>query len=253
MNYERIIKAKFIERENRFVARVRPEDPNDEEVRVHVKNTGRCRELLTPGATVYLDDHIDKMGSRKYRYDLVAVEKVTGDSRGKLLINMDSQAPNKVVHEALLSGSLELSELRSRDILIRPEHTYGASRFDFFVEPDPSSPSPAPGKSPPRAFIEVKGVTLEEDGVARFPDAPTQRGVKHINELVQAASEGYGAYIIFVIQMKGVDHFEPNDKTHPEFGEALRHAKATGVFVRAYDCTVTENSLKLDRPVPVRL
>ena len=244
MNYDHTVRAIFLERDNRFVARVRlkrrhGEDLNDDdsdEVRVHVKNTGRCKELLIPGATVYLEDHIEKMGSRKYRYDLVAVEKVREDDRGTILINMDSQAPNKVVQEAI--GSCEFM----KDVVIRPETTYGSSRFDFFVEHDSR-----------RGFIEVKGVTLEENGVARFPDAPTERGIKHINELMHAVSEGYEAYIVFVIQMKGIRCFEPNDDTHPQFGEALRHAKATGVHVLAYDCTVTENSLQIGQPVPVRL
>ena len=241
MKYEHITKATFIRRDNRFVATV---EIDGRKTGVHVKNTGRCRELLVPGATVYLDDHQDKMGTRKYRYDLVAVEK------GDLLINMDSQAPNKVVLEALASGKLipDMSQSSSPGAdaggcdVIRPETVYGNSRFDFYIE-----------RGDLKAFMEVKGVTLEDDGVARFPDAPTIRGIKHIRELEHALTEGYGAYIIFVVQMKGVKYFEPNDETHPQFGEALRHAKATGVQILAYDCTVTGDTLELDRPVPVRL
>ena len=310
MNYNKIVPAKFIERENRFVARVlltneedlssfrhstsetrtekdsetHPENESDippakeTEIRVHIKNTGRCRELLVPSATVYLDDHIDAMGSRKYRYDLIAVEKVTPERT--VLINMDSQAPNKVVAEALGSGKLRLTEMdlsisnssvsnsegshHSVFSIIRPETTFGSSRFDFYLETDSrssglghnDSPDSLPDKEDiplSRAFVEVKGVTLEEDGVARFPDAPTERGVKHVMELEQALAEGYEAYIIFVIQMKGIRGFEPNDVTHPEFGDALRHAKSKGVNVLAFDCEVASDTLALDRPVPVIL
>ena len=238
MKYEKVQKARFIERENRFVARVEDE-MGDKESRVHVKNTGRCRELLVSGATVYLEDHMDSMRDRKYRYSLIAVEKET--EAGTFLINMDSQAPNKVVAEALEAGAII-----DGATTIRPETTFGSSRFDFYVEA-------GEGDSTRRAFIEVKGVTLEEDGIARFPDAPTERGVKHINELIAAREEGYEAYIVFVIQMKGMKCFEPNDETHPQFGEALRRAKAMGVQVLVYDCTVTEDSLELDQTVPVRL
>lgn len=278
MNYNKIVPAKFIERENRFVARVSLTNENEEsahkpapggsdasietspvtEVPVHVKNTGRCRELLVPGATVYLADHADRMGTRKYRYDLIAVEKETPD--GTILINMDSQAPNKVVNEALESESLDL--FQDNNMLIRPETTFGSSRFDFYLETEPSttnhkqvdrSKSSSTPTEARRAFIEVKGVTLEKDGIARFPDAPTERGVKHIKELERAMSEGYEAYIIFVIQMKGIDRFEPNDVTHPQFGEALRHAEKSGVRILAFDCIVRPDRLTLDQPIQVRL
>lgn len=257
MKYRQIVAAKFIERQNRFVARVAFEQ---EEALTHVRNTGRCKELLIPGAAVYLEDHIDNIGSRKYRYSLVAVEKEVGVGK-TILINMDSQAPNKVVHEALSSGKLKLWPARMTKYVpevagdnnrsgvitqpgmsIRPETTYGSSRFDFYME-----------SGVRQAFIEVKGVTLEENGIARFPDAPTERGVKHIRELIRAAGEGYDAYIIFVIQMKGIHRFEPNYATHPQFGRALRYAKAKGVKILAYDCKVTPDSLALDQPVPVKL
>ena len=230
-------------------------------VRVHVKNTGRCRELLVPGTKVYLEDHIDRMGNRKYRYSLIAVEKQRSSGSGTLLINMDSQAPNRVTQEALEEGRLQLPGFPGEGCRIRPETTYGRSRFDFFLEPGPTageaegneSAGASSGAEPAGAFLEVKGVTLETDGIARFPDAPTERGVKHINELVKAAEDGYRAYILFVIQMKGIRWFEPNDETHPAFGEALRQAREAGVEILAMDCRVTGDRLALDQPVPVRL
>ena len=227
MRYGTIRKAKFIERENRFVARV--ELPDGEVARVHVRNTGRCRELLLHGSTVYLEDFAGHMGSRRMRYSLVAVEKKAGSKT--LLVNMDSQAPNKVVQEALADGGITLPGMTDL-ILIKPEAKYGNSRFDFYVENETN-----------RAFIEVKGVTLEENGHARFPDAPTERGVKHINELIEAHREGYGAYIIFVVQMEEMIDAAPNDATHPAFGEALAKASEAGVTILAYDCRVTPDSL----------
>ena len=246
MRYEKITQAKFIERENRFVAKVelpgKGADSAGEVTKVHVKNTGRCRELLLHGSTVYLEDFEGRMGSRRMRYSLVAVEKEVGDAAGSavgketILINMDSQAPNKVVQEALADGRIKLPGLTETPgggrTLIKPEAKYGNSRFDFYVESAKS-----------RAFIEVKGVTLEESGHARFPDAPTERGVKHINELIEASREGYGAYIIFVVQMEGVKDVAPNYATHPEFGEALAKASEAGVNILAYDCRVTPDSL----------
>lgn len=209
---------------------------NDREEKVHVKNTGRCKELLVPGAKVYLEDFSGRMGTRKLRYSLIGVDK------GKIRINMDSQAPNQAVKEALLEGRLPLPGM-GRPELVRGERTYGSSRLDFYVEDGEGS----------RGFIEVKGVTLEEKGIVRFPDAPTQRGVRHVEELIGACGEGYRAYILFVIQMKGVLHFEPNDKTHPEFGEALRKAEREGVVLLAYDCRVTKDSMVLDAPVDIKL
>lgn len=218
---------------NRFVARV---EVGSKEVRVHVKNTGRCKELLVPGAAVYLEDFTERMGNRKLPYSLVAVEK------GELLINMDSQAPNQAVKEALKNGTFCPPDF-SRLTTVRPEKTYGSSRLDFYMEDETGR----------KGFIEVKGVTLEEDRIVRFPDAPTQRGVKHIEELVKAVREGYWAYVLFVIQMKGVSFFEPNDRTHPAFGEALRLAEKKGVRILAMDCEVTERGMKLGEPVPVKL
>jgi len=233
MKYERIVPAKFIERENRFVARVAL--PDGEVTKVHVKNTGRCRELLLHGNTVYLEDFEGRMGSRRMRYSLVAVEKKVG--RETILINMDSQAPNKVVQEALADGRITLPGMTELT-LIQAEKQYDSSRFDFYVE-----------SGQRKAFIEVKGVTLEEDGHARFPDAPTERGVKHIRELIKAKQEGYGAYIIFVVQMEGMKDVAPNDETHPAFGEALAEASQAGVHILAYDCRVTPDSLTINEAI----
>ncbi len=224
MEYGTVEKARFLARPNRFIARV---ELHGKVETVHVKNTGRCRELLVPGATVYLAE--GKNPTRKTRYDLIAVEK------GSLLINMDSQAPNAAAKEAL-------PRLIPGLTLLRPETVYGDSRFDFYAEAGEA-----------RGFIEVKGVTLEEDGVARFPDAPTQRGEKHLRELMRAVREGYRAMALFVVQMKGVTRFEPNAATDPAFAAALREAAANGVQVLAVDCLVTPNSMALDREVPVRL
>ena len=196
MKYEQIVLGRFLERPNRFIAYVEIPGVSDRE-KVHVKNTGRCKELLTPGAEVYLEKGTNS--NRSTDYDLVAVRK------GNRLINMDSQAPNKVVGEWLSK-----EELISNISLIKPETTWGSSRFDFYVE--------SLGR---KAFIEVKGVTLEEDGVVRFPDAPSERAVKHVEELIAAKKAGYQVYVIFVIQMKDVKYFMPNWQTQPAFGEAL--------------------------------
>lgn len=226
MRYKNIVSGQFLSRPNRFVANVRV---GEEELVCHVKNTGRCRELLTPGAQVYLE-RAENL-NRKTLYDLVAVQK------GERLINMDSQAPNQAVKEWLEEGIL------FPDVdLIKPEKTYGASRFDFYIE------TPAE-----QIFMEVKGVTLEEDGIVRFPDAPTERGIKHIEELIAATKAGYQAYLLFVIQMKQVRYFAPNDVTHPAFGEALRRAQAAGVHLLAYDCVVTADEMRIDEPVEIRL
>lgn len=241
MKYHKIREAVFLARPNRFIANVRI---GGEMLTVHVKNTGRCRELLYEGVTVYLEDHEDNRKNRKTRYSLVAVEKRGGTegSDGRI-VNIDSYAPNRVVGEALAGGALELPGLRAPLNRIKPEMTYGASRFDFYIED-------ADGK---RAFVEVKGVTLEEAGTARFPDAPTERGVRHVRELCDALENGYAAYIIFVIQMKGISVFEPNDVTHPAFGEALREASRIGVAVLAYDCRVTPETMEIDEPVKIKL
>lgn len=238
MKYGKIAEAKFIERENRFVARV--ELPGGEITKVHVKNTGRCRELLLRGSRVYLEDFAGRMGSRRMRYSLVAVEKET--DRGIILINMDSQAPNRVAQEALADGRISLPGLAELT-LIKPEVKCGDSRFDFYVE------ATGAGGELQRAFIEVKGVTLEENGHARFPDAPTERGVKHINELIRARGEGCGACILFVVQMEGIKDVSPNDQTHPQFGEAIARAREAGVTILAYDCLVTPDTLTVNKEI----
>lgn len=223
MQYKEIKQGYFLARPNRFIAHVEL----DGQVEVcHVKNTGRCRELLTPRAVVYVECHYDS--KRKTKYSLIVVEK------GGLLINMDSQAPNKVVNEWLQGGGL-VTEIT----LLKPECKHGTSRFDFYVE-----------TLQQKLFIEVKGVTLEENGIAMFPDAPTERGVKHLDELAQAVREGYAAAVIFVIQMRGVNCFTPNRLTHAAFAEALLRAQQAGVQVLAYDCKVTPDSLVLGEPVP---
>lgn len=230
MKYHHIRKAEFLSRPNRFIARVLIDG---KEETVHVKNTGRCRELLTEGCTVYLEESDNP--ARKTRFDLVTVEKLRQGAL-PLLVNMDSQIPNAAAEEWLKKG-----ELFSEQAVIRREYTYGDSRFDFRIE-DGGEVS----------FLEVKGVTLENDGVVLFPDAPTERGVKHIHELIRAKNEGFGAYILFVIQMKEITEFRPNDAMHREFGDALREAEKAGVKLLAYDCIVTPDSMTIDRPVTIR-
>lgn len=226
MKYDNIVKGKFISRPNRFIAHV---EINGKEEICHVKNTGRCKELLIPGVNVFLQENDNP--NRKTKFSLITVEK------GNRLINMDSQIPNKVVNEWLENGNL------FKDItLIKPETKYGNSRFDFYVETKEK-----------KIFIEVKGVTLEENGVVRFPDAPTERGVKHVNELCECKKEGYEAYIIFVIQMKGAMYFEPNMKTHKEFGYALKKAKNSEVNILALDCEVTKETIVMGDYVDVKL
>ncbi|MBQ8954788.1 MAG: DNA/RNA nuclease SfsA [Clostridia bacterium] len=215
MKYGNIIRAAFIDRPNRFVAHVALEG---REETVHVKNTGRCRELLLPGAEVYLT--APGTPGRKTKYDLVAVRKPSG-----LLINMDSQAPNAVAGEWL--------SMRGYDKVI-PEYRWGDSRIDFYME-----------RGRERMLMEVKGCTLEIGGVGYFPDAPTERGVKHIRELMKAVSEGYRAILAFVIQMDGVAEVRPNAQTHPAFGEALAEAKAAGVRVIFLPCHVEPDSLTI--------
>ena len=226
MKYENMEPAIFLERPNRFVAYV--EQAGRREI-CHVKNTGRCKELLQPGAELYVQRSSNP--ERKTPIDLIVVRK------GQELVNMDSQVPNKVVGEWLREG-----KLCSPKAYIKPECKYGNSRFDFYVEDGER-----------KIFIEVKGVTLEEDGVARFPDAPTERGVKHIQELAECRKAGYEAYVFFVIQMKGVHLLEPNDRTHPAFGEALRAAVKEGVQILAYDCVVQPDEIVIDQEIEVRL
>lgn len=227
MRYENIRKAIFRSRPNRFIAYV---ELDGQSVICHVKNTGRCRELLVPGAVVYLE-RVTKPG-RKTPYDLIAVEKEG------LLINMDSQAPNRVFREWVEGGGFQAGITQ-----LRPETTFRASRFDFYWEAGTGH----------RGFVEVKGCTLEEEGHARFPDAPTERGVKHLEELINAREAGYEAAVCFVLQMSPMKDFSPNDTTHPAFGDALRRAKAAGVEVLAMECTVEPDRLEIWRPVPAIL
>ncbi|MEA4956012.1 MAG: DNA/RNA nuclease SfsA [Pseudoflavonifractor sp.] len=233
MRYTTIRKAIFLARPNRFIAQVALEG---QECTVHVKNTGRCRELLIPGATVYLAEADNP--ARKTRFDLIAVEK------GERLINMDAQAPNQIFREWAEAG-----KFRPRLTLLRPETSWGNSRFDFYWEGEDLNS----GGTSARGFVEVKGCTLEEDGWTWFPDAPTQRGVKHLEELMRARMEGYEAAVCFVIQMGGIFGFSPNDRTHPAFGTALRQAALAGVDVLAYECAVSPEEVVLTNPVPVRL
>ena len=228
MKYQKIVTGVFRSRPNRFVAMCEVEGQT---YRCHVKNTGRCRELLIPGVQVYLQDRRGEGGSTDF--SLIAVKK------GDQIVNIDSQAPNAVVKEALLSGSLVLPGFEDPD-LVRGEYTFGDSRLDFYIE-----------KGGRKGLVEVKGVTLEVESAALFPDAPTQRGIKHLNELAKA--EGYNRFVIFVIQMKGVALFSPNNATHPQFGQSLKDAQTAGVTVLAFDCDVTEDSLILDSPIPVVL
>lgn len=229
VKYKNIVSGKFISRPNRFIAKV---EIDGAEETVHVKNTGRCRELLIPGCRVYLS--VSDNPIRKTKYDIVAVEKIR-EGKPDLLVNMDSQIPNAAAEEWLKKG-----EIFGENSAIRREVTFGKSRFDFYIE-----------NGERKAFLEVKGVTLEHDGVAMFPDAPTERGVKHIRELMACIEAGYEAYILFVIQMKEIKLFKPHDEMHPEFGAALREAKAAGVKIIAMDCSVTADSMTIDLPVTV--
>lgn len=237
MKYENIIKGKFISRPNRFIALI---DLDGEQVKAHVKNTGRLGELLVPGAEVFLEDHEGRMGTRKLRYSLVGVVKE--DGTGRRMVNIDSQMPNRVVKEAVENGKIRFAGLV--DVAyFKPEYKYGDSRLDFYAEDSMGN----------KLLGEIKGVTLEEGGKARFPDAPTERGVKHIDELIKAVEAGYKACIVFVIKMKGVQSFSPNYDTHPEFGEALARARDAGVEIIAMDCIVGENEIILDKNVEIML
>ena len=225
MQYQNIVPGIFLARPNRFIAHV--EIDSNLEI-CHVKNTGRCRELLPAGAQVWCQQFDNP--NRKTKFDLITVKK------GRRLINMDSQAPNAAAKEWLLSGGLgQISELKS-------EYTHGDSRFDFSFLKD--------GR---RCFLEVKGVTLENDGICAFPDAPTQRGAKHLRGLTGLAKQGFGTYVLFVIQMSDVKYLHPNDATDPAFGAALREAAAQGVQILAVDCNITENSMVINNPVEIKL
>ena len=268
MKYKNIIMGVFIDRPNRFIANVLI---NGVAEKVHVKNTGRCKELLEKGNIVYLEDFKDRMGTRKMRYSLIGVLKnshindsmVNKDSNVKylnskdvyyanytnfvpsykgIIINMDSQAPNKVVHEALLDGSILLPGMGKLGI-IKPEQKYKNSRFDFYVEDEYKQ----------RAYIEVKGCTLEYNGTAYFPDAPTKRGSKHVHELIDSINEGFKAFVILVVQIEDLKLFRPNWDTDYTFSKSLLEANKKGVCVLAYNCNVTCDSLSINKPMSIEL
>lgn len=224
MKYSKVYKGTFIDRPNRFIAHC---EINGKTEVCHVKNTGRCKELLICGATVYLEKSDNP--NRKTQYDLIAVEK------GDTLINVDSQIVNYVVVE-------HLSQIFNNIIYVKPECKYGNSRFDIYVETETD-----------KIFVEVKGVTLENNGVARFPDAPTERGVKHLKELQKAVTDGYKAFTVFVVQMDNVLYFEPNRATHPEFADTLKEVRENGVNVLAYQCSVTPESITIKNQIPIKL
>lgn len=230
MIYNNIQKGIFLARPNRFIAQVLIDG---KEETIHVKNTGRCKELLTPNATVYVE--FCDSPTRKTKFDLIAVEK------GALLVNMDAQAPNKVFREWAETGAFQPPLT-----LLQGEKTFGKSRFDFYWESQQN-------ENTVKGFTELKGVTLEHEGIACFPDAPTERGVKHIEELILAKQSGLEASICFLIQMEGMKEMRPNDVTHPAFGDALRKAKAMGVEIFALGCDVTPNSLTATEFIPVIL
>lgn len=223
MTYDKITKAKFLSRPNRFIAYAEVDGRIE---KCHVKNTGRCKELLVEGCTVYLEHA--KNPDRKTRFDLVAVEK------NGILINMDSYAPNLAVGEFLPK--------LFPDSKIRAEYTYGSSRFDFYIEDNER-----------KILLEVKGATLENDGVVMFPDAPTERGAKHVAELAESIGEGYEAYLFFVVQMKGVKYFTLNAATDPKFAEAVRNAAVCGVKILAYDCSVAPEKMEISERVEIKL
>ena len=231
MKYKKVVKAKFIERPNRFIAFC---DIDGKIEKVHVKNTGRCRELLTDNAVVYLEESDNP--NRKTKYSLICVEK------GNRLINMDSQVPNKVVYEGLIDKKILPPGIDEEITFIKAEKTYKNSRFDIYLETKSK-----------KIFIEVKGVTLEENDIVKFPDAKTERGVKHINELIEAKKDGYECYILFLIQMNNVLYFTPNNEMHKDLGDALVNAENNGVGVLAYDRLVEFDSITVNKEVKVIL
>ena len=224
MNYPSTVTASFISRPNRFIATVQLDGSIET---VHVKNTGRCRELLIPGAKVVLA--LSDNPARRTRYDLIGVY-----SRG-MLLNMDSQAPNAAAREYLAK--------LYPDAVIKAEYRHGDSRLDFYIEQENKKP----------VFVEIKGVTLFDGDTAMFPDAPTERGVKHIRHLISCVENGADALMLFIVQMKGVSRLIPNDATHPQFGAALRDAAKAGVRIMAVDCIVTEDSMTADKEIIVEL
>ena len=252
MKYNQVVSGTFLQRPNRFIAHVLID--GKEEI-CHVKNTGRCRELLIPGCTVYCA--VSDNPQRKTKYDLIAVEKSienqivfanagipslhvksTPEAHSTLLVNMDSQAPNAAVKEWLRSGASPFGNIN----YMKPEYKYGNSRFDFYLECNNRN-----------IFLEVKGVTLEDNGVVLFPDAPTERGVKHVRELIRCLEEGFETYVLFVVQMEHALYFIPNRKTHPQFADALCDAQNAGVHLLAFTCKVTPDEMKIDKELKVRL
>ncbi|MDQ2086317.1 DNA/RNA nuclease SfsA [Herbivorax sp. ANBcel31] len=224
MNYTSIKKGVFLNRPNRFIANVLVDGKTET---VHVKNTGRCNEILIKGASVLLE--VSSNAKRKTKYSLIAAYKEN------TLINIDSQAPNSVIYEAIRQGKIE----DFKDVsAIKKEVTFKNSRFDLYFE-----------KNFIKGFIEIKGVTLEKDGIAMFPDAPTQRGTKHILEMIDAVSKNYQGYIIFLIQLNGIKYFTPNKEMDPNFDRALKKAKNKGVKILVYDSIVSINGLKIGNPV----
>ena len=281
MKYNQVVPGTFLQRPNRFIAHVLI---NGKEEICHVKNTGRCRELLIPGCTVYCA--VSDNPQRKTKYDLIAVEKIiesqtifanagitsqygksTPEAHSTLLVNMDSQAPNAAVKEWLQSGA---SPFQKIDFL-KPEYKYGNSRFDFYLEcktetkrtgvssnsTEKAEAMPVPTENETtrsrKIFLEVKGVTLEDNGIVLFPDAPTERGVKHVRELIRCHEEGFETYVLFVVQMERAMYFTPNRKTHPQFADALCEAKNAGVQLLAYTCKVTPDVMKIDKELKVSL
>ena len=252
MKYNQVVPGIFLQRPNRFIAHILI---NGKEEVCHVKNTGRCRELLIPGCTVYCA--VSDNPQRKTKYDLIAVEKCienqivfansgipsqrvksTPEAHSTLLVNMDSQAPNAAVKEWLRSGASPFGNIN----YMKPEYKYGNSRFDFYLECNNR-----------KIFLEVKGVTLEDNGVVLFPDAPTERGVKHVRELIRCLEEGFETYVLFVVQMEHALYFIPNRKTHPQFADALCDAQNAGVHLLAFTCKVTPDEMKIDKELKVRL
>jgi sugar fermentation stimulation protein A len=285
MKYNQVVPGTFLQRPNRFIAHVLI---NGKEEICHVKNTGRCRELLIPGCTVYCA--VSDNPQRKTKFDLIAVEKrvtyptitkqqdlpaatttsseaieTNGASNSKtgpgsshvLLVNMDSQAPNAAVKEWLRSGASPFGNID----YMKAEYKYGNSRFDFYLECKTetkrtgTAPTPAENETtrPRKIFLEVKGVTLEDNGVVLFPDAPTERGVKHVRELIRCLEEGFETYVLFVVQMERALYFTPNRKTHPQFADALCDAQKAGVQLLAYTCKVTPDEMNIDKELKVRL
>ena len=271
MKYNQVVPGTFLQRPNRFIAHVLI---NGKEEICHVKNTGRCRELLIPGCTVYCA--VSDNPQRKTKYDLIAVEKCienqivfansgvpsqrvksTPEAHSTLLVNMDSQAPNAAVKEWLRSGAAPFGSID----YMKPEYKYGNSRFDFYLECKTetkrtgTAPTPAENETTRsrKIFLEVKGVTLEDNGVVLFPDAPTERGVKHVRELIRCLEEGFETYVLFVVQMERALYFTPNRKTHPQFADALCDAQKAGVQLLAYTCKVTPDEMKIDKELKISL